>query len=467
MQAQQAVRGGTDLNCGGLYGEQAAGTVRSGLLREAELDLPLERVYTKAFQLGIIDQPITAVAGVDESAVTSSLNPYIKLGPESVDTPKHRALALEGAIQGQVLLKNEKGRLPLKATSIKKLALIGPHANGTVIFLGGPNYHGLNKLIEHNTPLLRAQAKLPDAEVTYALGCNVSGASQEGFAAATAAAAAADTVVLYLGLDSHQENEGLDRSSLELPGQQKSLALAVAAAAKNPVVIVLVNGGTISLRELKESAQVGAILEGFMPGQFAAEATMRLLLGEVSPSGLMPTTVYNEDFIQRRPITNLDLRGAGGITYRYFDGSVQWPFGFGLSYAPIEFSAAEPGKTLRTTVARAESQPLCFHVTVKNEGFGSTAMATDVVILGFIKSQLLDSPRNAKLCDFHRESSLKPGEQRQVNLCVDSLGRSLALVDQAGNQRVVPGEFTVTVGVKGGIGGTGAGTVIGKVIVAP
>jgi hypothetical protein len=57
---------------------------------------------------------------------------------------------------------------------------------------------------------------------------------------------------MYLGLDSNQENEGHDRQSLELPGQQMALALAVAAAAKSPVVIVLVNGGTISLAELKQ-----------------------------------------------------------------------------------------------------------------------------------------------------------------------------------------------------------------------
>jgi beta-D-xylosidase 4 len=68
---------------------------------------------------------------------------------------------------------------------------------------------------------------------------------------------------------------------------------------------------------------VGAIIEGFMPGQFAAEATMQLLLGEASPSGLLPITVYEADYIKRRPITNLDLRGSGGVTYRYFDGVPQ------------------------------------------------------------------------------------------------------------------------------------------------
>jgi beta-D-xylosidase 4 len=92
-----------------------------------------------------------------------------------------------------VLLKNEGGRLPLRTEKVRKLALIGPHANGSVIFLGGPNYHGDNELVLSNTPLLRAKAKLPAAEVAFVEGCNVSCPSRSEFAAATAAASAADT----------------------------------------------------------------------------------------------------------------------------------------------------------------------------------------------------------------------------------------------------------------------------------
>ena len=321
VQAQQAIRGGTDLNCGALYGEQNAAAVRNGLLEEAELDVALQRIYTKAFQLGVVDQ----TSGGDNP------NPYAKLGPEVVDTPANRALALEGAIQGHVLLKNEAGALPLQAEKVKKIAVIGPHANGSVIFLGGPNYHGDNELVSSNTPLLRAQAKLPNAEVTFAEGCNVSCPSISGFAAATAAAAAADTVVLFLGLDDTIENEGHDRVSLELPGEQMALATAVADAAKAPVIVVLVNGGPLAIGALKDSKKVGAIVDAFMPGQAAAEATLQLILGEVSFSGLLPVTVYDADFIHRRPITNLDLRAAGGVTYRYFEGTPLWPFGHGLS----------------------------------------------------------------------------------------------------------------------------------------
>ena len=73
---------------------------------------------------------------------------YAKLGAEAVDTPAARNLATEGAVQGQVLLKNTAGRLPLSADKVGKVALIGPHANGSIVFLGGQNYHGLNELVD-------------------------------------------------------------------------------------------------------------------------------------------------------------------------------------------------------------------------------------------------------------------------------------------------------------------------------
>ena len=369
------------------------------------------------------------------------------------------------------------GTLPLKAESVKKLAVIGPHANGSVIFLGGPNYHGDNELISSNTPLLRARAKLPGAQVTFAEGCNVTCPSTGGFAAATAAAAGADTVVMFLGLDDTIENEGHDRVSLELPGKQMELALAVVKATKPgaKVIVVLVNGGPIAIKELKESAKVGAIVDAFMPGQAAAEATFQLLLGEASFSGLLPVTVYAADFIQQRPITNLDLRAQGGVTYRYFEGTPLWPFGHGMSYGVFDFKASAEKKTLKTTVAKASSpagkhQPLCFNVTVSAAKGG---MASDVAVLAFLQPQQVASDAvskklpNAQLCDFTKLASVQPGEQREVSLCVNGLGPGLQHVTEDGSTVVLAGEYLMTVGVKseGSVGGAGAGSVIGEVVV--
>ena len=168
-------------------------------------------------------------------------------------------------------------------------------------------------------------------------------------------------------------------------------------------------------------------------------------------------TVYDSEYVTRRPITNLDLRGAGGVTYRYFEGTPLWPFGYGLSYSNIAFVAGVDA-VVHTTVATAGRQPICFKVTVHNKG----GLVTDVVVLGFMESDHADAPRNSKLADFVRASAVQVGEQRVVELCV---GQALPLVNEQGHERVLEGEYRVIVGVKGGVGGAGAGTLIGTVVV--
>lgn len=457
VQAQQALRGGTDVNCGTLYGSQNVEAVKKGLIHETELDRALIRVYTKSFQLGIFDQFQPNIV----SKSNFDLNPYIYMGATDVDTPAARTLALEGALQGQVLLKNVDNRLPL-STSIKKLALIGPHANSSFDMLGGQNYHGINYLVKEYTPLLRAQAMFVNSSISYAAGASINDKNDSQITEAVAVAADADVVILFVGTDGDTENEGHDREDIGLPGVQEELALSVANASRTPIVVVLINGGTLAIGKLKRSNKVGAILESFLPGQFAGEAIMQLLLGDVSPSGLMPVTVYDEDFIERRSIYDLDLRGQGGVTYRYFDGTPLWPFGFGLSYAKFEFSG-NSSSTLHTTVATAGSKSLCFKIDVTNI---HTTITSDVVVLGFVHSNHTDAPRNPKICDFARLAAVAPGTQRSVNLCVDALGAALALVNQNGEQRVLPGSYTMSAGVQGGVGGTGAGSVIGTIIVS-
>ena len=142
------------------------------------------------------------------------------------------------------------------------------------------------------------------------------------------------------------------------------------------------------------------------------------------------------------------------MTYRYFTGTPLWPFGFGLSYGHFEFLGA-PNATIHTTVADARTQPLCFEVVVTNSG-----MLSDVVVLAFIHSDHADATPNPKLANFTRESSL--GGRRAVQLCV---GGALPLVDDNGRARILPGEYRVTAGVEGGVGGSGAGSRVGTIVV--
>ncbi len=149
-----AVKAGTDLNCGSSY-PALVKAVEDGLISEAELDVSLIRLMVARLKLGLF---------APEGAVKYAAIPY-----EVVDSEKHRLSALETARKSMVLLKNEDKLLPLDKNKIKKIAVIGSNANDLEVLLG--NYNGYPT--EPITPLEGIKQKLPDAEVSYAVGCKL------------------------------------------------------------------------------------------------------------------------------------------------------------------------------------------------------------------------------------------------------------------------------------------------------
>ena len=105
-------------------------------------------------------------------------------------------------------------------------------------------------------------------------------------------------------------------------------------------------------------------------------------------------------------------------------------------------------------------KPLCFNVSITNTGLSSFKKPSDVVVLAFLKSDHVDAPI-AKLGDFKRLSKIQVGETRSVSLCVE---KRIPLVNEHGEERILPGNYTVSAGVKGGVGGSGAGTTIGTIV---
>ncbi len=149
-----AVKAGTDLNCGSAY-PALVQAVKDGLISEAELDVSLIRLMVARLKLGLF---------APEGAVKYAAIPY-----EVVDSEKHRLSALETARKSMVLLKNEDKLLPLDKNKIKKIAVIGSNANDLEVLLG--NYNGYPT--EPITPLEGIKQKLPNAEVSYAVGCKL------------------------------------------------------------------------------------------------------------------------------------------------------------------------------------------------------------------------------------------------------------------------------------------------------
>ena len=149
-----AVKAGTDLNCGSSY-PALVKAVEEGLISEKELDVSLERLMVARLKLGLL---------APEGAVKYADIPY-----KVVDSKEHRLSALETARKSMVLLKNEDAILPLDKNKIKKIAVIGSNADDLEVLLGNYNGYPTNPI----TPLEGIKQKLPNAEVSYAVGCKL------------------------------------------------------------------------------------------------------------------------------------------------------------------------------------------------------------------------------------------------------------------------------------------------------
>ncbi|WP_080904299.1 xylan 1,4-beta-xylosidase [Parabacteroides sp. Marseille-P3160] len=147
-----AVRSGTDLECGGSY-RSLLEAVKKGTIKESELNVSLRRLLRGRFELGMFDP--------DERV------PYSKIPYDVVESPEHIAQALKMARKSMVLLKNADRTLPL-SKGIRKIAVVGPNAADSTMLWA--NYNGFPT---HTVTILEGiRKKVPDAEVVYVLGCN-------------------------------------------------------------------------------------------------------------------------------------------------------------------------------------------------------------------------------------------------------------------------------------------------------
>lgn len=466
--AASALRGGTDLNCGEVYGEALGDAVTQGLVEEADVDAALERVLAEQFRLGYFDDPAD--------------QPWASLGAESVDTRAHRELALDGAVAAMTLLANRAAPdgiygsasgggafLPLARNALARVAMIGPHANATADLLGGGNYHGDNAVFLDQSPLLGVTRALAagrgergDAPVVvYARGTDVTSNDTSGIAAAVDAARGADVAIVCIGLNGDVENESLDRASLALPGAQQALVDAVLASG-TPVVLVLINGGALALPRTwvppaataadgddgnDATLPAAAILEAWYPGQAAGDALAAVLFGDRAPAGRLPITFYDAALVDARNITDMNLRDRGGVTYRYYEGEPLFAFGHGLSYSTFEFAWSANGAdhanaTTREIAADADvdGSVVAWDVTVTNVGGATSAC----VALAFARSDHAVAPRGGKLVGFARTAALAPGESAAVRVPLSKF--AISLTDEAGVEAVRAGEYAIEIG---------------------
>ena len=172
-----------------------------------------------------------------------------------------------------VLLKNSKDALPLKAGI--KLAVVGPMGNTVQLLFSDYETAGFDNT---DTIFTNLEAVNAGGTTTYEQGTTITGPATN-ISAATAAVATADATILAIGLDKSQEHEGMDRKDTLLPAGQEALAAAVfKAAGSKPVIVLLCNGGAVSIDELITPA--AAIIEAFNPAQQGPKALASLIFGK-------------------------------------------------------------------------------------------------------------------------------------------------------------------------------------------
>eukprot|EP00667_Euglena_gracilis_P002905 EG_transcript_2912 len=315
---------GLELDCGSMYSAKNIGqALQEGAVSEQQVNKVVTRLFTILFQLGYFN-------------TLQSLPFWASHNASAVDTPLHRTLAKEAALQGIVLLKNVQRTLPLPRASIHRLAVLGPSANVTRAMQG--NYYGGAPYLVPPLQGLRAWV----ADIRYVRGCSAVEEDANDFETAAAAAAEADATVLFLGISGTQERENHDRSDIGLPAVQHRLLRAVSRRAKGPLVVVLISGSSVDLSTAAEDPAVGAILWAGYPGQAGGAAIADVLFGAYNPGGRLPVTFHFANYTDAVDFHEMGMRsnassGHPGRTYRFFEGPVLFPFGHGLSYSTLRY----------------------------------------------------------------------------------------------------------------------------------
>ena len=436
--ARKAVTAGVNMEMvSRTYAQHLAQLVEDGEVGIERIDRLVGEILRIKFDLGLFENPYTDPAEFPALA-----------------NDEHLSVAREAALQSLVLLQNEGDALPLDASELNSIAVIGPLSDdpyeqlGTWIFDGDPALS--------QTPLQAIRESVGGrVDVSFVRALETSRSLDTGgFAEALAAARASDAVVVFLGEESILSGEAHSRADIDLPGAQVELVRALREIGK-PIVAFILAGRPLTIQNVLE--HVDALVYAWHPGAMGGPAIADVLFGVESPSGKLPVTfprlvgqipIYYAHKNTGKPATpetyvhidDLPVRGAQaafGMTSHHLDAGYTplFPFGFGLSYAQFTYSDLELS---RSTVGMSDS--LTVQAVVTNDG---DAEADEVVQL-YVRDLVGDVTRPVKELKGFRRIRLQPGESRTVSFALTPL--DLAFYGQDMELMIEPGEFHVWVG---------------------
>jgi beta-glucosidase len=422
------------------YGDALKKAVESGKVPLSEVDDHVRRILRSMFVTGVIDDP-------PQKSVVDVMGGF--------------EIAQRIAEQGMVLLKNDHQQLPLDASRLKSIAIIGGHADVAMLSGGGSaqvDPPGGNAIMPPGkratvwgfpvwfptSPLKAIRAKASNIKVEFAGGTNLESAVN--------LAKNADVAIVFAY---RWEIEGKDSADLSLPDHQDDLIAAVAAA--NPhTIVVLETGNPVAM---PWAGRVSAILEAWFAGSSGDTALANILFGDVNPSGKLPITfpqseadLPHRSIVQPPPNTEPPpgpdhwkrvLEGLPAfqthydeglkVGYKWYDAEKKlalFPFGYGLSYTTFEYSNLKvtPGDRVRVSF------------TVKNTG--NRAGAEIAQVYAGLPTSTGEPPK--RLVGWSKVT-LSPGESKSVDVDIEPL--FLSVFDSKGHAwKRVPGEYTIMSG---------------------
>jgi beta-glucosidase len=432
--AQMAVLAGIDCEvpearCYATLAEQ----VLVGEIPEAVIDRAAAHVLRMKDRIGLLDPVPVGDRGLAMAAVNH---------------PDHQALALEAARRSAILLANDEHLLPLAAKTVGTVAVIGPHAAD--LHLGGYAENPGRGV----TVLEGFQKRLGVEQVLYSEGCRVSegphgaaewwsddvvladpGEQDDRIAEAVAVAIKADVAILVIGGNEATCREGWwhdhlgDRDSLDLPGRQNDLIVAVAETG-TPVVAVVMGGRPLLLESVVE--QSVAVLQIWYPGQEGGTAVADVVFGDVNPSGKLPITFPRS--LGQIP-SDVGRKPSADRGYLFTSNVALFPFGHGLSYTTFGYGPV-------TVVSPEIDIAGGTDVTVEISNTGDRA-GTEVVQL-YVRDLVSSVTRSRRMLRGFTRVHLESGESEDVTLRLEA--DDLALVDRHMRRIVEPGVFDVFVG---------------------
>ncbi len=411
-----AIESGLDLHMQGIgWTEDVCQLVREGLVSERRIDESVSRILKTKFELGLFEHPYAMDAD------------SVRLCEE------HRATSLKAARQGIVLLKND-GILPLDSLKKLRIMVSGINADSFNI-LGDWTYPQRRE--NYMTALEGLRSIKSNAKFEFVdVGLIPDDVTPEKISAAATKARSCDMSILVVGdfmfrdIKGRTCGENCDRADVGLPGRQKELVKAVAAAGK-PVVLVLCSGRPLAVFE--EDKLSNAVIEIWEPGMSGGQALAEIIFGRVNPSGHLAMTMPRHSggslmFYSRKPMHDFH-------PYVDYDSSPLYPFGFGLSYS--EFRYSKP--TLSSEVIKKGEK-----VVVSVEVSNISKKDGDDVIQLYVHDELASITRPLKELKGFQRVHIPAGQSRTVSFEIDE--NDLSFIGADLKRRVEPGFFKIFVG---------------------